>query len=114
VLLREGTPVYDRSGVRIGVVEQVVGDTARDIFDGLVIHTEPLPGGHLFASAAQIAELHERGVLLTAQREDLSPPRGERARDDQREPADGWLRALVRRTWDRLGAAEAQRSRRRR
>jgi sporulation protein YlmC with PRC-barrel domain len=104
LVLREGTPVYDRRGKRIGVVEEIVADTALDIFDGLVIHTEPLPGRHLFASVEEIAELHERGVLLSVERGSLRPPQD---RDDQasEEPADGRLRALLRRAWDRLGGA---------
>ena len=36
--LREGTPVYDRSGERIGVVEHVLADEPMDIFLGLVVH----------------------------------------------------------------------------
>ena len=35
-----------------------------DIFEGIVIHTRPLPGRHLFARHDEIAELRERGVVL--------------------------------------------------
>ena len=47
--LKEGTPVYDRTGERVGVLEHVVADEPTDIFEGLIVHTLPLPGRHLFA-----------------------------------------------------------------
>jgi hypothetical protein len=104
LVLREGTPVYEPGGKRIGVVEEVVADTVLDIFDGLVIHTEPLPGRHLFASVDQIAELRERGVVLSVGRH-AQRPASEQREDRPEEPADGRLRALLRRAWDRLGGA---------
>ena len=73
-VLEEGTPVYDRDGKRIGVVEHVVADMQLDIFEGVIVHTRPLPGSHLFADVDQIAELHERGVLLSVGRDDLHEP----------------------------------------
>jgi hypothetical protein len=101
--LAEGTPVYDRRGERIGVVEQVVGDEALDIFDGVIVHTRPPPGGHLFARVDQISELRERGVLLAVERDALSAPRERRPHADAEKPADGILVALLRRAWDRIG-----------
>ena len=68
LVLRTGTPVYDRDGERVGVVEHVLADEAVDIFHGLVVHTEPLPGRDVYADADQIAALRERGVLLSAGR----------------------------------------------
>lgn len=102
LMLKEGTPVYDSSGRRIGVVDQIAADTVLDIFDGLIIHTEPLPGRHLFASVEAIAELHERGVLLSVEADALTPPREPRSGEDDETPADGVLHALVRRAWDRI------------
>jgi hypothetical protein len=101
LVLKTGTPVYDRNGDRVGVVEHVVADEAVDIFLGLVIHTEPLPGRHVYADADQIAELRERGALLSVGRDELpqpaapSPPR--RADD---EPIESPLHAGLRRAWD--------------
>jgi hypothetical protein len=101
--LRDGTPVYDRSGRRIGVVDEVAADTSLDIFDGLIIHTEPLPGRHKFASVDRIAELHERGVLLSVEAGALPPAGRPQAGDGQGEaPVEGKLHALVRRAWDRI------------
>jgi uncharacterized protein YrrD len=99
--LREGTPVYDRRGKRIGVVDGVLADTVLDIFDGLIIHTEPLPGTHLFAAVDQISELHEGGVLLSVDRDALGAPRDGRAEEEE-EPADGRVHALLRRVWDAI------------
>lgn len=101
--LPEGTPVYDRSGTRIGVVEQVLADEPVDIFRGLIIHTEPLPGRHLFADADQIAEMRERGVVLSVARDDLyEPTREPEPAVSDGKPVDGTVRAMVRRAWDRL------------
>jgi hypothetical protein len=101
--LPEDTPVYDRAGNRIGVVEQVLADEPVDIFHGLIIHTLPLPGRHLFADPDQISELHERGVVLSVTGDDLHEPRDEpkpAAGDDR--PVDEVLQAGLRRAWDWL------------
>jgi hypothetical protein len=103
LVLKEGTPVYDREGNQVGVVEHVLSDEPVDIFHGLIVHTLPLPGRHLVATAHQIAELRERGVLLSVDREDLheatpAPP----PRDTNDAPMDGPLRAGLRRAWDWL------------
>jgi hypothetical protein len=100
--LREGVPVYDRSGERIGVVERVLADEGLDIFDGLLIHTEPLPGRHVIASADRVAELHERGVLLHALVEELPEPPPANAHEEE-PPAEGRLHALLRRVSDAIG-----------
>jgi hypothetical protein len=104
-VLEEGTPVYDRHGRRIGVVEQVVADFELDIFDGVIVHSRPLPGGHLFADVDQIAELRERGVVLSVGRKDLHEPPGRAARkrrDRDDTGSETPLEARLRRAWDRL------------
>jgi hypothetical protein len=98
VALEDGTPVYDRDGERVGVVEHVLGDLTADVFDGLIVHTKPLPGRHLFADIDQIAELRERGVVLKVGRNDLREPPDTRRRGASRTP----LEARLRRAWDRL------------
>jgi uncharacterized protein YrrD len=99
--LEEGTPVYDRNGNRIGVVEHVLADEPLDIFHGLIIHTLPLPGRHLFADPDQVAELHERGVLLSVGEGELHEPRrpSAPARPDDG-PVENPLQAGLRRAWD--------------
>jgi uncharacterized protein YrrD len=72
--LGEGAPVLDSHGGRIGVVDEVVADERADVFHGIVVHTRPLPGRHLYADADQIAGLYERGVLLAVPADALGPP----------------------------------------
>jgi uncharacterized protein YrrD len=104
--IQEGIPVYDPDGHRIGVVEHVVADEREDIFHGLLVHTTPLPGRHLYADADQIAELRERGVLLSVGRDELREPTEPSAPARQRRPGDppeSRLEAGLRRAWDWLG-----------
>jgi hypothetical protein len=98
--LKEGTPVYDRSGERIGVVDRVVTDRDDRIFEGVIIHTNPLPGRHLYATHEQIAELRERGVVLGVEREALEEVGPPARRRRTRHPGESPLHALVRRAWD--------------
>jgi uncharacterized protein YrrD len=65
LVLAEGTPVYSSDGEKLGEVEHVLADADADVFDGIVLDTSVLPGGHRFADASQVGEIHERGVLLT-------------------------------------------------
>lgn len=106
LVLKEGTPVYDRDGDQVGVVEHVLADDPVDIFHGLIVHTLPLPGRHLFAAADQIAELRERRVLLSVGRGDLpEPTERTAARDTGDGPMDSPLQAGLRRAWDWLSQA---------
>ncbi|MBB5158664.1 PRC-barrel domain containing protein [Saccharopolyspora phatthalungensis] len=101
--LDEGTPVFDHTGARVGVVERVVADLPMDIFEGLIIQEMPLFGRHLFADADQIAELHERGALLSVGREDLreysETAVAKRNRASSRRTGEGRFRALLRHAW---------------
>ena len=102
-LLEEGIPVYDRNGRRIGVVEHVLADFTLDIFEGVIVHTLPLPGTHLYADVDQIAELHERGVVLSVEQDQLREPPERSDRDDEGggQPQSP-LESRLRRAWDRL------------
>lgn len=82
--LKDGTPVYDRSGARVGVVEHVMDEG--DIFEGIIIHSYPLPGRHLYADANQVDEIHQRGVVLSVGRADLHDPRISSARCQTGQP----------------------------
>jgi hypothetical protein len=99
--VKDGTPVFDRDGNRVGVVEHVMSEGG--IFEGLIIHTHPLPGRHLYADANQVGEIRERGVLLSVAGADLHDPRREpgRRRWDGRGKT---LEARLRRAWDWIGA----------
>jgi hypothetical protein len=63
--LAKGAAVLARDGHRIGRVEHVLADPDADIFDGIVLDTSVLPGGHRFVDASQVDEVYERGVMLT-------------------------------------------------
>jgi hypothetical protein len=95
----DGTPVYDPQGRRIGVVEHVM--EVGGIFEGVIVHTHPLPGRHLYADADQIAEIHQRGVVLSVTRRELHAPEQE-ARRGRAEVRGSPLEARLRRAWDWL------------
>lgn len=65
IVLEPGVDVFSSDGKRIGEVEHVLADFDDDIFDGIVIDASALPGGLRFADAAQVAEIYERGVVLS-------------------------------------------------
>jgi sporulation protein YlmC with PRC-barrel domain len=70
-----GTDVYSRDGERLGEVQHVLADIDADVFDGIVIDASALPGGLRFADASQVAEIYQRGVVLSlATREAESLP----------------------------------------
>jgi len=62
--VRPGVAVYSSDGKRLGEVEHVLAVPDDDIFDGLVLDTSVLPGGHRFVDAPEVAEIYERGVIL--------------------------------------------------
>jgi hypothetical protein len=63
--LAEGVAVYSSDGESLGKVEHVLADPEVDVFDGIVIDTSVLPGGHRFVDAPEVEEIYERGVVLT-------------------------------------------------
>jgi len=101
----EGTPVYGPGGDRVGIVDEVLADEREDIFRGLVVHTLPLPGRHLFADADQIAGIYERGVVLAVTPDSVpEPPRPQPSQRKLDEPVrvEPPLQAALRRAWDWL------------
>ncbi len=106
IALQEGMPVYDRRGSRIGVVDRVLADEQHDIFEGVVVHTLPLPGRHLFADVEVITELGERGVRLSVDGRALPEPADQtRATDESQAPdavVESRVQSYLRRAWDWL------------
>ena len=108
VALQEGTPVLSRDGDQLGRVEHVLADVEADIFDGIVLDTSALPGGHRFVDAPHVAEIHERGVVLdldAAEAEGLPEPSAnpavmEAGPEDVAEGSD--LERKLRSAWDRI------------
>jgi hypothetical protein len=97
--IADGTPVYDDHGKRVGVVEHVM--EVGGIFEGVIIHTHPLPGRHLCADVDQIAEIHERGVVLSVTKQELHAPE-EGSRRGRPGVGESPLEARLRRAWDWL------------
>jgi uncharacterized protein YrrD len=62
--LAEGVPVYSSDGEQVGKVEHVLSVPDDDIFDGIVLDTSVLPGGHRFVDAPEVGQIFEHGVTL--------------------------------------------------
>lgn len=101
----KGAPVYSSDGEEVGKVEYVLSAPNVDIFDGIVLDTSALPGGHRFVDAPEVAEIYERGVVLgidAAAAEDLPEP-GPNPGTLHIGPGDvarGGLGDKLRRAWD--------------
>ena len=103
--LEQGTAVLSADGDELGDVAHVLADEENDIFDGIVI-SQGL-GRHTFADAEQVAEIYERGVVLTltaAEAEALPEPSENPAvmEDDPSEPEGSPVAGKLRRAWDLL------------
>jgi uncharacterized protein YrrD len=106
--LDEGAEVYSCDGERVGEVEHVLAAEDADIFDGLVLDTSVLPGGHRFVDADQVEEIFERGVLLKLDRQEAerlpepsaNPAALEVTPDDVAENDEDALKRKLRRAWD--------------
>jgi hypothetical protein len=105
--LEAGVEVYSSDGRAVGKVAHVLADPDRDVFDGIVLDTSVLPGGHRFCDADQVEEIYERGVVLrvdAAQAEALLRPSANPAEVDVG-PDDlvpDELRDKLRRAWNRI------------
>ena len=60
----KGVPVFSSDGENLGRVVRVLSAPNIDMFDGIVFDTTAGPGGHRFVDAPEVAEVHERGVVL--------------------------------------------------
>jgi hypothetical protein len=107
LVLEPGTPVFAGDGQEVGRVEHVLADAEADVFDGLVIdiRTGTGPGGLRFADAPQVAELHERGVVLGLDAEQVrrlpEPSANPAVMDADPEDAEPeGLSDKLRRAWD--------------
>lgn len=105
--LQPGVPVYSSGGEELGVVEHVLAEPDKDIFDGIVLDTSVLPGGHRFVDAPAVGAIHELGVVLSLDRaaaEQLPQPSANPAAmsaspDDVTESE---LERKLRWAWDRI------------
>ncbi len=112
--LRKGAEVYTCDGEPIGKVEHVLADEEVDIFDGIVLDTSVLPGGHRFVDAPEVEEIFERGVLLKldrSQADSLPEPSKNAATmevsaGDLTDPQKSELRKKLGRAWDRISGKD--------
>jgi uncharacterized protein YrrD len=103
--LAAGVPVYSSDGKQLGEVAHVLAEPDKDIFDGIVVDTRALRGGHRFVDAPQVGTIHERGVVLTldAAAAERLPEPGENPATLSAGPddtAEGELERKLRRAWD--------------
>jgi uncharacterized protein YrrD len=94
LVLQDGTPVYDRSGDRVGTVEHVLADDRQDVFHGLVVSTRD---GHRYAPAKMVDGLFERAVILAKPAGELPEPSADPAAEAV---ADKGLGDQLKRAWD--------------
>jgi uncharacterized protein YrrD len=105
--LRKGAECYSCDGEKVGEVEHVLAAPDEDIFDGIVLDTSVLPGGHRFVDADQVEEIFERGVLLKIDRRESeslpepgpNPAVMEVSPDDVAEEDEGVLKRKLHRAW---------------
>lgn len=69
-LIEPGWTVLDSSGAEVGSVDEVVGDSGDDIFNGLSISTSML-GKPCYVPSEQVAEITEGRVRLALTREQV-------------------------------------------
>ncbi|HYF27102.1 MAG TPA: PRC-barrel domain-containing protein [Baekduia sp.] len=102
--LEDGTPVTTRDGARVGVVAHVLTDEPTGIFDGIVIDTGGLVGGHRFVDAPLVDEIRSDAVVLTIDADQAArlPEPSENPAVVGAEPGDddGVLGGKLRRAWD--------------
>ena len=115
--LAGGTPIYSSDGVKLGEVEHLLADEDTDIFDGIVIDRSVLPGGHRFVDASQVAEIYERGVVLTVdaagaeklpQPEKSAPAMEVTGEDFVEREWDDELEGKLKKAWDFLSGKRAE------
>jgi hypothetical protein len=69
-MIEPGWKVVDRDGVEVGSVDEVVGDSTNDIFNGLGISTSLLGRPH-YVPAEQVGEITDEHVQLTLTKDDV-------------------------------------------
>nr|WP_296073136.1 PRC-barrel domain-containing protein [uncultured Actinoplanes sp.] len=94
LVLKDGTPVYDRSGAKVGEVEHVLDDEQSDVFHGLIVKTAE---GHRFARADQVDGLFEHGVIVSVPAAQLASPDSDPAAQLTEDQSD-----VLKRAWDWL------------
>ncbi len=96
LVLKDGTPAYDRAGDSAGTVAHVLADEGSDVFHGLILDTAH---GHRFVSGGQVDGIYEHAVIIAVPAAQLPEPSADAAAAaaDDTSLADG-----PRRAWDWL------------
>lgn len=96
LVLKDGTPVYDRSGSTVGTVAHVLADDAQDVFHGLIVKTGD---GHRFAGGDEVDGIYAHGVIVAKPADQLPEPSEDAA---ARTAGDDKSATGLRRAWDWL------------
>lgn len=107
IALGEGVTVYSSDGAELGTVEHVLADVDDDIFEGIVFGWGGLSRERRFVDASEVAEIYERGVVLS-----LDAGAAERLPEPSANPpelgvhpddtAKGDLQRKLQDAWDRI------------
>lgn len=104
--LKQGTPVYSSDGRELGRVARVLAEPNVDVFDGFVLDTTALPGGHRFVDGPEVGEIYERGVILKIDASEAASLPSPSANPGSLavNPADlaGGRGGILRRAWDAI------------
>jgi uncharacterized protein YrrD len=108
--LGKGAECYSCDGEKVGKVEHVLAVPEDDIFDGLVLDTSVLPGGHRFVDSEQVEEIFDHGVLLKIDRKvaeglpepSANPAAMEISADDVAASDEGRLKRKLHRAWEMI------------
>jgi uncharacterized protein YrrD len=96
LVLPDGTPVFDRSGDRVGTVEHVLADDKEDVFHGLVVKTAD-GHDHKYAPADQIDGLYQKAVIVAKPAAELPEPSADPAASAA---VDSGLGDQLKKAWD--------------
>lgn len=96
LVLKDGTPVYDRSGSSAGTVAHVLTDERKDVFHGLILKTDT---GHRYAPSALVDGIFEHGVIVAKPAAELVEPSADAA---AKAVDDDTLSNDLKRAWDWL------------
>jgi uncharacterized protein YrrD len=108
--LAKGAECFSCDGEKVGRVEHVLAVPEDDIFDGIVLDTSVLPGGHRFVDSEQVEEIFDRGVLLKIDRKaaeglpepSANPAAMEVSADDVAASGEGKLKRKLHRAWEMI------------
>jgi len=108
LVLAVGTPCYTSDDQLVGTVRRILAVPEKDIYDGLILHTDD---GERFIDADHATRLYERGVILDVGSDELhhlpapshNPPAlGVQPDDVVKHSFGEELGESLRKAWDRI------------